>query len=46
MAVRVSTLKPLSQPAASIIRAILSEEESRDTMKIEATAMIPRKEEM
>jgi len=37
-----SRLKPLSQPAASIFRAIVSEEESWDTMKIEATVMIQR----
>jgi len=37
-----SRLKCLSQPAASIFRAILSEEESWDTMKTEATVMIQR----
>jgi len=41
-----SRLKPLSQTAVSIFKAILSEEESWDIMKIEATVMIPRKEGM
>jgi hypothetical protein len=42
MVAAASRLEPLSQPAPSIFRAILSEEESWDTMKIEAAVMIPR----
>jgi hypothetical protein len=39
-----SRLKPLSQPAASIFRVISSGKESWDTMKTEATIMMPRRD--
>jgi hypothetical protein len=42
MVVGALRLKLLNQPSASIFMEILTEEESWDTMKIEATVMIPR----